>query len=403
MSENLGTFHSEIEYLRNQIDTLNAQLSSNAYLIEKLDKLHEDAVESAWSGNSELKQWVCTFPFSRVRIDASGDVFSCCPQYLKKGKQEYSLGNVFFNTFDEIWNSDKAKKLRYSVSQGNFEYCNKICSVLTSPSSHPDAIIPRKTAGYHYKRWQDCHQDKSPAIVGTAIDDSCNLHCITCRNHVRVKSDEENKRISYILEEFIRPALKNCEKLLYCMNGEFLVSKPYQQFLQTITPSDFPSLTLTLYTNGQLFTPERWGKFQTNLKGMEVHLNVSIDATSKDVYEKIRRGAKWETLCKNMEYISSLRATGGISKLVTAFVVQKNNLYEINDFVFLAKKWCVDNIHFQRFYKPSYIDSQVYAEHDVFSLENPMRSEAERIMTKLLRETTGITITTEGMPIGADS
>jgi MoaA/NifB/PqqE/SkfB family radical SAM enzyme len=99
----------ENDNLRNQNNVLNIQLGRYSFLIDKLDKLHDDVVESAFGGNQERKQYICDWPFSRVQIEQNGDVFTCCTTYLKQGKSDYSIGNIFENSFEEIWNSDKAK------------------------------------------------------------------------------------------------------------------------------------------------------------------------------------------------------------------------------------------------------------------------------------------------------
>ena len=378
--------YKDLENLRSQIGSLNAQLGRNAYVINLLDKLHEDAVESAWDKNNERKRWICQLPFTRVQIEAGGNVYTCCPDYLKQGNNSYCIGNIFANSFEEIWNSDKAKKLRYSVSQGNFEYCTVKCPMRMNPILYPDIMLPRENTSYRYDRWQDCSQEKSPTNIMTCIDSSCNLYCLTCRNHIHTKSDSENEQINHILENFVRPALRDSKQLTLDGSGDFLVSKPYLQFLQNISKSEYPSLQLSFFTNGQLFTPGNWEKF-SNLRGMEISIGVSIDAASKDVYEKIRRGGKWETLCKNMEYISSLKISGLINKIIMRFVVQKGNFHQLEDFVSLGKKWYADTICFQRLINHGLLTPAIYAEEDVFSPENPLRAGTIRIITKLMRET----------------
>jgi len=228
----------------------------------------------------------------------------------------------------------------------------------------------------------------------TCIDSTCNLHCLTCRNQVIVKTDSEKEKITLALKNIVYPALRNCKFLALDGSGEFLASKPYERFLQTITRQEFPSLHLAFRTNGQSFTPERWEKF-SNLKGMEITASVSIDAASKDVYEKLRRGANWETLCDNMEYIASLKIKGEIYYIVLNFVVQKGNFHQMEDFVSLARKWHANMICFMRLINYG-ISPQAYVEQDIFSPENPLRNEAVEIMMKIIHETTDIRIQEEG-------
>jgi MoaA/NifB/PqqE/SkfB family radical SAM enzyme len=211
-----------------------------------------------------------------------------------------------------------------------------------------------------------------------------------------MKSDFENEKVNIILQDFIRPALKNCKSIVLDGCGEFLASKSWERFLKTISKAEFPSLELIFFTNGQLFTPERWEKF-SNLKGMPISVGLSIDAASKDVYEELRRGGKWETLCRNMEYISSLKASGDVVNVTMRFVVQKKNIHQLEDFVLLGKKWNVDTIRFQRLGNYGTFSESEYFDSNVFSQDNPLRAEAVRIMTKLTRDKyEGIKIYEEG-------
>jgi MoaA/NifB/PqqE/SkfB family radical SAM enzyme len=394
--EKLNGLRSDIENLRNQNNALNLKLGNYSFLIDKLDKLHDDVVESILGGNKERKQYVCNWPFSRVQIEQNGDVITCCTTYLKQGKSIYSIGNVFSNSFEEIWNSDKAKKLRYTVSLGNFEYCTNKCPILNNPSLYPTIMMSRKDAGYHYDNWEDCFLNKTPTNLFLSIDPTCNLYCPSCRNNIRMRSDSENEKINYILNNFVRPALKDCESLTLDGCGEFLVSKQYEQFLYTITKSEFPKLKLAFFTNAQLFTPERWKKF-SNLLGMNIEIDISIDAASKEVYEKLRRGGKWETLCKNMEYISSLKTAGHIKEIKLRFVVQKGNAHQLEDFVELGKKWNIDAIYFQRLGNYGNFTDEAFAEQSIFSHKNTLlRDEVVKTINKLINETKDLAVFDEG-------
>ncbi|MEN6291952.1 MAG: hypothetical protein ABFD07_08065, partial [Methanobacterium sp.] len=55
-------------------------------------------------------------------------------------------------------------------------------------------------------------------------------------------------------------------------------------------------------------------------------IEISIDAATKDTYEKIRRGGNWERLIKNLNFISSIET---ISSKSYSFVVQDTNYKEM--------------------------------------------------------------------------
>jgi len=140
--------YHQLEDLRNQNDLLKSkyekQLGKESYKLLQLDNMFEDNIKHSWAADSERKKWVCLQPFTRIDICAAS-VHTCCSNYLKYG---FSIGNAYTNTLDEVWNSDNIKKLRYSVSCGNFEYCNETyCNALRNPTKHK-VMTPRGGGGY---------------------------------------------------------------------------------------------------------------------------------------------------------------------------------------------------------------------------------------------------------------
>jgi len=357
-----------------------------SYYMDKLIKLHNDIVDLAWSGDTELKKYVCMQPFNKIYVDENGIVSPCCLYRIKYGAY---FGNTNSHSFDEIWNSDNAKRLRYSVAKGNFEYCDRACPVLKSPAANKDVMFQRESVKFNYSTWHDCTVDTGPTYVNVGCDSTCNLHCPSCRGKRRerghVSSDEKNLKINEILENIVRPALKNCEWLQAIGSGEFFASKSVQEFFKTLTKKEFPLLKLIIMTNGLLFTPERWQKL-SNLKGMVDIVKVSVDAAEKETYERIRRGGHWETLCENMDYVSSLKASGDIKRIQMNFVVQKGNFKQMGDFVRLAKKWNVDKVNFTRLRNWGTFSNKEFKDSDVFLPENPFYNEAVSILQSLLRE-----------------
>lgn len=147
-----------------------------------------------------------------------------------------------------------------------------------------------------------------------------------------------------------------------------------------------------------LFTTERWGGF-ANLDDIDIRLSISIDASSKDVYEKIRRGGNWETLCENMEYISRLRNSSNIKHIKLNFTIQKTNAHQMEAFVEQAKAWNADRVHFLRLFSCGTFSPEEFLEQDVFSDNNSLREESKKTLQKLLNDKNDINITMEGLPI----
>jgi len=329
-----------------------------------------------------MSSYICTEPFRRIAINLNGSVSTCCPNYLKS---DFYIGNIYNVAFDRIWNSDNAKKLRYSVVNGEYGYCNKTyCNVLQKPEKYLNIMLPKETAHISiHNNWQDYYLEEFPTFIDLSVDDTCNLYCSTCRRQVRINSNITNIKISKMLENSIRPLLKNCLLLTTNGNGEFFVSKALTDFYRTLSKKEFPLLKLYIITNGTVLTPKRL-EMLLMLKGMINTIHVSIDASEKEIYEKLRRGSKWNVLERNMEFLSSLRIVNEIENLTVSFVVQKENFHQMKDFVSLAKSWKVDNVTFRRLKNIHGIFSETdFLEKDVFLETNPNYVTAVKILQEL--------------------
>jgi wyosine [tRNA(Phe)-imidazoG37] synthetase (radical SAM superfamily) len=69
---------------------------------------------------------------------------------------------------------------------------------------------------------------------------------------------------------------------------------------------------------------------------------VSINAASKDTYEDIMRGGVWETLIRNIEWLTYMKKQKKIKKLFFSFIVQRKNFKEMRDFIYFARKYDAD-------------------------------------------------------------
>jgi len=69
----------------------------------------------------KIKISKCRNPWNEAHINPDGGVAVCC--FLS----QYVIGNINNNTFTEIWNGDKATKLRTAILAGDDFICKKTC------------------------------------------------------------------------------------------------------------------------------------------------------------------------------------------------------------------------------------------------------------------------------------
>jgi wyosine [tRNA(Phe)-imidazoG37] synthetase (radical SAM superfamily) len=112
------------------------------------------------------------------------------------------------------------------------------------------------------------------------------------------------------------------------------MSRVLRDFLINFDSKKYPNIkTIHFHTNGQLFDEKMYNK----MKGIH-HLNlstdISIDAASAEVYDKVRPPGNWERLMKNLQFIKGL---DNLVLLGISMVVQQDNYKEMMPFIELGE------------------------------------------------------------------
>lgn len=369
---------------------LMEQLEFLKFRAQSLYELHESVVQKKWPHDGSLKNKKCLEPFRNIAILPRGEVYTCCSAFLK---HDYYIGNIYENKdFDSIWNSEKACKLRYSVSNGNFEYCQATCKFLCNEKdgnnvSDNDFPIVARTAEDSVASWMDCSVKKTPEIISLSCDKSCNLYCSSCRTSREVISKEESNLLYERLMSTVRPMLKDCKVFDGLASGDLFASSACSRFYKTLTVQEFPELTLSIITNIQLLTQEKWEEFK-NLHDFPLRLIVSVDGAQKETYEKLRRGAKWETLCSNLMFFKEWRKRpeSKIEKLSLNFIIQRDNFNEIEDFCKFGESVGADAIWFQQITNWGTYSEEEFKLVNVFDKENKNYEQAMENLKSVLEK-----------------
>lgn len=321
-----------------------------------MNSLQRDAAARApreKSGHGDIQEtmrFFCTQPFKNFDIQLSGDVFFCCPVFVNF----YKIGNIYADNINDIWNGEKAKRFRYSICKGKFEYCNSqychlLSEALKAGTKYENACIKDRA---YFSSWvadmDDCRLDYLPEEITLQLDRSCNLSCKSCRSRHYVMTAEESERLYGVFMNKVRPLLLHCTMLHLQPSGEFLTSAALLRFMQTLKQEEFPRLKYGFITNGQLFSEKSWN----DLNGFNAipveYITISIDASEKETYETLRLNGKWEVLLQNLDFIRSLRKRKAIQWMGFNFLVQKGNYRQIESFADFASAYEVDEVFFQR-------------------------------------------------------
>jgi len=295
----------------------------------------------------------CPHPFNRVHLATNGDVYICCRAWCN-----VSLGNIFNSDFEAIWNSDNAKLIRESIFDGSFRFCNKkMCPLIVSGRHETSGAPIRFKEIYEKKQWK---LDFGPEHISVNYDNSCNIQCKACRNHLIMIDKENAQKLIEFNNSLINSDLfKNAKRVLVGGNGEVFASPVYLDFLSRMDEKKYPNLKITIRTNGQLLNPANWEKINNAHYAID-EVNISIDAATKNTYEEIRYGGKFDKLLGNLEFIKKLKRNNQFL-LIVNFLVQQRNFTEMIPFVKLAKKYDVDTINF------SQLDNRGTYSHEEYS------------------------------------
>ena len=135
--------------------------------------------------NGHLKQFVCPLPFERFDIGPNGDVLVCCGHWLPT-----SIGNFMKQPIDDIVNSAAAQKIRASVTDGSYKYCNHLECGAMAQDSLPSRDELRQSRTRDAVAHGNFHLDGVDEVM-FAFDQTCNLSCPSCRTHRIVEKVSE--------------------------------------------------------------------------------------------------------------------------------------------------------------------------------------------------------------------
>ena len=272
---------------------------------------------------------ICYLPFIRLNIKKHDGLFPCCLHWIenKSRVEEYREPDV--NKFDTYFQSEKAREFRKKILNHDFSHCLNCPNFIQRDERFFTAKNCVDHFGEYGQKIVDAFEtgdfsEPYPYRFEVAYDISCNLSCITCRDDVITKVDIPKEFNDKVIEY-----AKHCHSLNIAGDGEALFSKNYMSILSSDL-SGHELKEIMLMTNAILL-PKQWSKIHPNTRKLIKSIKISIDASSKELFETIRKGAKWEMLLESLEFLKNLHDTEGI-QLETTYTISKYNYKDIINF-----------------------------------------------------------------------
>lgn len=180
-------------------------------------------------------------------------------------------------------------------------------------------------------------ENNAPSSVEIGVTNACNSDCIMCPH-------SKLKKIGTMKMDLYKKIIDNCHKLniksvTLSFFGEPLLDP---SLIEKIKYAKSKGIRVSFFSNASLLN-ENWARKLIE-SGLD-NINISFDAYSKETYEKIRKGLKFDIVRNNIKRLLSLKKEMGRDNpdVNLIFVEMNENAGEIKNFY---KDWKsqVDNI-----------------------------------------------------------
>ena len=200
---------------------------------------------------------ICLQPFYFAEFTTSGEVFTCCPAWIK-----FPIGNIKNNTIAEIWNSERARFIRRKMYLGEWqEICNPVCPhFLVYKHSGKlidydcletfDFLTPELIKEIRGKK---DYLSSSPTVFNLSNSKVCNLSCIMCN---RLSHNEDPELIAKTAED-VFSHLPSARRMVLTGMGDPFARPDTRNLLINFFKGKASGLRFDLITNA-LLLPRYW-------------------------------------------------------------------------------------------------------------------------------------------------
>jgi wyosine [tRNA(Phe)-imidazoG37] synthetase (radical SAM superfamily) len=315
------------------------------------------------------KIFFCTKPFTNVELRTEGSVFVCCC-----GWTEHAIGNWKTDTFEEIWNGERAKEFRRTILDGSYRFCKlKRCLFYGNNNS----FFLEEEISKLFK--EIC---PPPETVDFCHDRICNVRCVMCRDeHIR-NSKEATKFLDDKIESVFLPFAANAKFCIMNGDGEALASSHFRKLIKKIVEKS-PDAMFKIRSNGLMADKKNFESLGITDKVQDVV--ISLHASKKKIYNKIVLDSDFNRIIKNIEYLCSERNKNGLPNIFLVSVVSALNYFDMIPFIKMAKKYNSYVSFFEHIItEPTKMNLQ-YKKMAVFKPWHPKYNKYVRITKKIFK------------------
>lgn len=275
----------------------------------------------------------CSVPWSDITINENGYVYACrCNGYVKKpicNLHEIETPQEFLNIFND-------NIMKASILDGSYRLCNGVvCPIIQ------DNILSGKTDEIVFVKNKTDLENIFLKNILMQVDESCNLECPTCRDSIIInKNNKKTENLKKLLQKIENLIINTTSQKLYFRivgNGELFASNVMLPWFLNFDFEKYPHVNFDLHTNATLLS--RHENYLLKIANHINHIEVSTDAGSQQVYEKVRKNGKWNDFIAGLNTIQKMRSVNPKITLATSFVTSSLNYKDIVNFFDITKKY----------------------------------------------------------------
>lgn len=327
---------------------------------------------------AKKSDYICVTPFNYTEVHDK-EQWLCCPSWLPVDIEQ-GLG------IKENFRSEKAEKIRDSIIDGSYKYCDELlCPHLSGIKNNKisSRFIPKSD-----KVIEILKNDPGPHNINFSFDRSCNYACPSCRLDFIMYKGEERELVEKKLKE-VNEELSPFIRTIYLSGAaDPFFSNSFRKFMIDLPAEKYKKLeSMHLHTNGSLWTEQLWNR----MKGIHKFVKsceISIDAATKHTYEnETRIGGKWDTILERLEYITQIPT---IEKYCFSFVTQETNFREMEDYYNLIKSYfdkretsTTWEVRFNRVINWGTYNEDDFKNKEIFKKEHPLFNEFMENLNKV--------------------
>ena len=254
----------------------------------------------------------CMLPWTHLHSWPDGRVLPCC-----MAPMDEILGNLKDQSFEEIWNSEKLRKMRVSMlNDKSTKECTR-CYSMENSGLNTTRTWANETFENHFDKIATTQEDGTVEKINLPYIDFrfsnlCNFKCRTCgpdlssswyEDNVKMYGPLPHKKIirPYKDEETfwqkVEPYMDTLEEI-YFAGGEPLIMEEHYRILKKLDERKMYHVRLKYNTNFSqmvfkgLDVMEIWSRFES------VKIGASLDGSGKQG-EYLRKGQSWEQVLEN--------------------------------------------------------------------------------------------------------